>query len=265
LREFREATGQEFFGIIGMDCLQSMAFEIDPDRGRITFLRSESLPPPLLSRGIPIEGEVRKPIVKADLGGIGEVEFLIDSGFVGNARLVPEDIPRLNAVHRAKHLAKGLSEDIQSKFASDYTMVETLTIDGHCLERPILSQARQGDDRLLGLEVWSRFHATFDMPHRRLYLEKAKAFGEPWVYNQSGALMLRKNGETVVVGVDSTSPAGEIGIKAGDVILEIEGRPAGDFSPWEIERLFSPIGSSHRLKVRNKLGEFDAMLTIHEW
>jgi C-terminal processing protease CtpA/Prc len=111
----------------------------------------------------------------------------------------------------------------------------------------------------------SRHVATFDLPQRLLYLEKAKGFGDPWVFDQSGLMLVRRRGEIVARSVGPGSPASAAGIKASDVILSVGGKPAGDLSLWEISRLFSPIGSSHRLKVRRGRGEFETKLILQEW
>jgi hypothetical protein len=258
---WREKTGQEFSGIIGMDWLKSMAFRIDPDRGCICFLRGESLPPPFLSRGLPFKIERDRPLVKVDMADLGEFEFLIDTGFSGGAVSAPEDLPRLAPAHRTKLLEKGYAWNSTGTYASCYFELESLTIGEHRFVWPLLSEGR---GRLLGLDVWSRFIATFDMPRRRLYLEKARGFGEPWVHNRSSVVVERKKDEIVVTRVEPDSPAKDIGLKAGDVILSIGDRPARNLTIWEIRRMFSPVGSSHRLRIRNELGESEMTLTIRE-
>jgi C-terminal processing protease CtpA/Prc len=100
------------------------------------------------------------------------------------------------------------------------------------------------------------------MPRRRLYLTKAKGYRDPWVLDRSGLHLVRRRGETIVESVVSGSPAAGIGIKAGDEILSIGGRRASDLSLREFSRLFSPIGSSHRLKVHGERGEFETTLIL---
>ena len=265
LAYFREVAGQEFFGFIGMDWLETMTFEIDPDRERISFLRPGRLPPPMLSRGIPLEIEGEKPRIRVGVAGLGVVGFVIDTGLIGNGRIKPEDLPKLIAARTVKSTQNGENHDLNGLYSTEYAAIESLSIGEHRHEWPVFSLARPGRNRLIGLEVLSRHVATFDMPQRRLYLEKANGFGDPWVFDQSGLILIRRRGETVAQTVNPHGPASGAGIKAGNVILSIGDKPASILSLWDISRLFSLTGSSHRLKVRGERGEFETTLILREW
>ena len=108
LADFREAAGQEFFGIIGMDWLEKMTFEIDPDRERISFLRPGRLPPPMLSRGTPLEIEEGRLWIRASVGGFGSARFKIDTGLIGNGRILPGDLTESVTARTAKSVSEGV-------------------------------------------------------------------------------------------------------------------------------------------------------------
>ena len=139
------------------------------------------------------------------------------------------------------------------------------------LERPIasLSQATQGATAqkdiggMLGDEVLRRFILTFDYSRKRMILEPNPRFAEPFDENMSGLILESTSVDLTTFKVSrvlAKSPAAEAGLQEGDVLLEFDGRPAGEFSLGSIEDAFRQENSSLALKV--KRGEQLKQMTI---
>ena len=129
LTHFREHTGQEFMGILGMDWLKTSAFVIDPDGGTVTFLSKPKLPPSALSNGIPITfHDGRLPFVDVFVPGLGTIEFLIDTGELSDGRLRKEDFLALRQSSKLDYIFKSSASSIFIKSPSIMAPVRSFAI-----------------------------------------------------------------------------------------------------------------------------------------
>ncbi len=144
--------------------------------------------------------------------------------------------------------------------------------DSSSIGSAIKNKQRNGT---LGSEILKRFRVIFDYPHRKItFLKKSKFYSDPFLYNMSGLELsysgmmlvkekhsnidrgLNKSANATVVEivynyvyafkqsyqisvVRKDSPAYRAGLLVGDIILQINGKPAYNFKLQEINRLFS--------------------------
>jgi len=107
-----------------------------------------------------------------------------------------------------------------------------------------------GDDGLVGMPVFSRFHLTFDYGNERLYLEPNRRFKNAFEFDMSGLrLKSSEDGSPVIARIIPGSPASEVDLKIGDVVLQIDGTAAGNLERWDITRLFRRTGETVTLKI----------------
>jgi C-terminal processing protease CtpA/Prc len=90
----------------------------------------------------------------------------------------------------------------------------------------------------LGLQLLSRYIATFDFPNDRLYLENGRRFDEPERFGWCGMALFRTGGTIRVKEILPDSPADAVALKVGDEILQIDEQAASSMSLFEI-RSFS--------------------------
>jgi C-terminal processing protease CtpA/Prc len=113
--------------------------------------------------------------------------------------------------------------------------------------------ARPKYDGMIGTEVFRRFHVIIDYARSRLILEPNKFFGEPYETDMSGVDLVA-GGEDFrtfrVTGVEAGSPGAAADLRVGDVLTEIDGRSASEFTLDEITRMFTEDGREHALTVR---------------
>ena len=108
-------------------------------------------------------------------------------------------------------------------------------------------------DGVIGGEILRRFKIIFDYSREQMILEPNRYFPEPYEYDMSGALL-------VVEGTDfkafkirqviENSPASEAGLRVGDVILAVNGKPTSKLTLEQVRQMFKQEGRSYRLSVK---------------
>ena len=114
-------------------------------------------------------------------------------------------------------------------------------------------------DGLLCPDFLRRFTLTFDYPRLELILDPGPHFQDETPFDASGTLIYREGQNPYrVFKVTDGSPAGEAGLKEGDIVLEIDGRPASQVSMSELAEILQADGRECSLRI--KRGE--TVLTI---
>lgn len=89
----------------------------------------------------------------------------------------------------------------------------------------------------IGNHLLERFVCTFDYEHRILYLEPGKRFGERDQFSRAGVQLVKSKGVVSAQQVLPDSPAAKAGLKEGDQVLAIDGRPIAQWHYEEVRRL----------------------------
>jgi hypothetical protein len=89
----------------------------------------------------------------------------------------------------------------------------------------------------IGNHLLERFICTFDYEHRILYLEPGKRFGERDQFSRAGVQLVKSEGVVTAQQVLSDSPAAKAGLKEGDQIVSIDGRPIAQWHYEEVRGL----------------------------
>jgi Aspartyl protease/PDZ domain len=118
----------------------------------------------------------------------------------------------------------------------------------------------------VGAGVLKRFNITFDYPHQQLIFERNANYDKPDVFDRSG-MWLNQTGETFeVMDVIAGGPAATAGIKIGDKVLAIDGRPAGQLSLYAVREQFKsqPPGTKLRLTIQSGEQKRDVDLALKD-
>lgn len=120
----------------------------------------------------------------------------------------------------------------------------------------------------IGEGILRRFKTTYDYPNRTIYLEPNGAFKTPFPNRKTfGATYLSEGADFTVfkvTGVRKDSAAEAAGLKTGDVITAVDGKPSREMRLADIRKISLDDGSRHVLEV--KRGEetlrLDATMTL---
>lgn len=103
---------------------------------------------------------------------------------------------------------------------------------------------------MIGLGLLSRFNLTFDFYGRTIYFEPNESFDRPFEISMTGFRLTKQPDCTSVVSyVHPDSPADHAGIKPGDKILSINGKPFSDYDHFDLKALFRREGETVTLET----------------
>ena len=106
---------------------------------------------------------------------------------------------------------------------------------------------------LIGNAVWSQFTCVFDYGHGRLFVEPNERFGVIFDRGPRSGLSFYApsyRAMPTVSDVIGDSPAAAAGIRPGDVVYQLDGRPVGEFGYERVTRLLNRRGNAYRLGLR---------------
>ena len=255
LSAFRDRTGHDIRGILGMAFLRKHVIEIRFDSGRLSFLKraDESSRTPIAIT----DDEYQCPIVAVRLPDLGDRPFLVDTGMCAftNGCLLALTI---DALARSGHLEVHPKTSWCLGYDGIHGGYRQVTIDAfslgdyHCESGTFC----EGDNDSLSLKYLSRFNATFDFPSRRLYLTPTNRFELRFPFNETGIETApRARCGVEVSSVAPGSPGDAAGIRAGDLMLQINGSDARNLSCYQIRAMFCELPNPLRLRIRSGTAE----------
>src|SRR5262249_41571664 len=112
----------------------------------------------------------------------------------------------------------------------------------------------------IGGELLSRCRVTFDYGKHRVFFEPTDEFAKPFNAEMLGAAMTRDSTGYVVRIVVADTPAAEVGWRAGDRVVDIDGPPARRIDPNALRKMLQTEGRT--LPIHVKRGDQDTTVTV---
>jgi hypothetical protein len=240
----RQISGQNVYGLVGMDVLRRYVVRIDPDRRKLELLRD--VPPgsgvavPLVHRRRLLHGASRLAYVEADVGGSTPAMFLVDTGAVGNPGTLEASLfGRLARDAKLQTLGSTVSESLSGSAQNAIGRLGQISLAGFWHRDLTFSQSK---DNKLGLDYWSRYAVTFDFARDTLYITPSRRFHHRAVHDLSGLTLLVSMGKLRILHVLDDSPAAHAGLVRGDTIVRVGNLDGRRDSLYSIRRLLSTPG-----------------------
>lgn len=125
---------------------------------------------------------------------------------------------------------------------------------------PVAKKARLAGD--IGGRVLKRFTVTFDYANKRMYLKPNKYYRKPMNFNRAGMWFKKTEQGFEVVDVMKGGPAAESGIKVGNVITAVDGKPVTAIGFYKLRKMLHHEAVGTKLKLAIGKGKAAHVVTI---
>jgi hypothetical protein len=155
---------------------------------------------------------------------------------------------------RRRNFITAFSDGLQFGVPEKIYKVRNLSIAGidlpetyvHVADYPADTVLSRIDRGWFGCNLLNRFVLNFDFPKSTLYLKPSTRMNNRDTFNSAGLYVIKSGQNIVVDNIAEGSPAEEAGLKAGDILVEINQIPAESM-------IFDRIYYSFRLAPNEKL------------
>lgn len=264
--------GHQVDGLLGYDFLRRFVVGIDYARRQLTLIEPESytyagdspiLPLTLLED----DSGGKVPLVRVWIefrdGRSVQGQFIADTGARGalsfNSPFAREQRAIASLPGAVRMVVGGGAMVRDTKLALG--RVRSIQLTGLALVDPIVGVSEDTTgvlaspefDGVLGGEVLRRFRVIFDFSRSRAIFEKTSAVGEPFEADMSGVFLIAQGPKYQILRVRSVvagSPGAEAGLREGDLLEAVDGRPVSQLRLEDVRRMFRESGGAHLLQIR---------------
>lgn len=275
--DIENVIGVQAHGILGSEIFNRFVVEVDYDKKLLKLYNPKDFKVPRGFKKIPITLENFRPFVKATVKQsktkTAEVKLLIDTGassalFLDASKHENIRLPDKTVDHT---LGRALVGVIEGKIGRvkrfnlgkfKFKKVTTSFPENWIVSKTGEKDEPEEDPRhgTVGSEILSRFKVIFDYHEKALYLKKATGYNDSFKFNSAGLNVLAIGEELnsyFVTDIIEDSPAVKAGLKTGDEIIAIDGKPAFFYSLTDINAIFrGPRGRVLTLIIRRD-GQLD--------
>ena len=255
LSTVQRVSGSECDGILGTDFAAQHVLSIDLDRSIVHVSASPSTAVTHHSISVPMTRVVGDHFgIRALVNGV-PLCLMIDTGDNGSISLNEHDWEQVFSHTSKDEIHTALAASISGvPIRMSAARVETLRVGQDTDFGAIATLAvNRTAPSTLGLRFLRRYIATLDLKRQMLYLHPSSLFHEKENADMSGLRLIRSKSQTIVYGVDESSPAEGAGLRPGDVIEFVNGHEADELSLREIRRaLKSYDGAVVSLSVKRE-------------
>lgn len=256
-------------GLVGYELFKRFPVMIDYHRSRAIFYNPETFKYAGKGVRVPFRFKGHVPQVDGTVDGIAGA-FDIDTGSRASIDLSGPFVDKNGLVEKYATKYRVVSgAGVGGRVYSSLARAGTLTLGDVAVQKPVayLSQQQKGafaDAYLagnVGYGVLKQFNITFDYARQQLFFEKNADYGRPDVADRSGMWLERSKDGFEVVDVVSGGAAEEAGLQAGDIIVEIDGKPTTAWLlPDARDRLKAAPGTRVRVGIERSKRELELKL-----
>ncbi|HET7226186.1 MAG TPA: aspartyl protease family protein [Candidatus Eisenbacteria bacterium] len=247
-------------GVIGFDVIDQFVDEIDYDHRTLVLHDPKTFKYEGKGEAIPMRLANHVPVVTMTLDGRYTGDFRLD---VGSSSTVDLHTPFVKAHQLAAHAGKSVEIEgggFGGTFSNRLVRMQSLQVGRFAWRRPLvtLTQATSGaftsEDYAgnVGNRVLERFKVTFDYDGRKVYLEPGAKYAAADHFARGGLQLALENDQVIAMGVLAGSAADAAGLREGDQVVSIDGKPIRTWNPDTIEDALNegPVGATHKIQYR---------------
>lgn len=263
LGSIENSLGRPMDGILGAEFFKRYVVELDYEKKEITLYEPADFVYSGLGETLPLTFYHNHPYVRAkvSLPGIKPVEgeFVIDAGSNFPIILLPSFIERNNLRESLPPSITTFGRGVGGEIRMPIGRASALELGKVKLERVVTAFPANGwfgepkKAGNIGSAVLRRFKVIFDYSRGRMILEPNKFFSDPFEHDMSGLSLVSEGPEFKIIRVNrvlTQSPAEEAGIKQGDEIVSVSGRPATEHRLVTLREMLRQPGKVVSLQIK---------------
>jgi hypothetical protein len=237
--------GVDETGMIGFETFRRFVTRIDYAGGKLTLMKPDAFDPKDAGTPVPFVFHESIPEVQGTFEGI-PAKYDIDTGSRGELTLT-KPFAEKNGL-RSKH-PKGVDAvegwGVGGPSRAYVTRGTTMTLGSVHIDNIVTSLSTQAKGAFAGGEydgnvgsgILKRFIVTFDYDHQIMYLKTPpKPMSDTGTNERAGMWINAVPQGFKVVDVTATGPAEAAGMKAGDIIIAVNGKTASTIPVYEMRR-----------------------------
>ena len=265
LKKLEAGIGHTIDGILGSEIFLRCVVEIDYQTQTIKLHPASTYTASPQTEIIPISLVGRRPFIRAKIKFPGaeavEGKFIIDTGDGSGLSL---HLPFVQKYSLLAYVTNGIphfTSGIAGEAREFLGRAESFQLGEAVIERPVVafSHAEKGStadksyDGAIGGEILRRFKVTLDYSRPQLILERNTSFAAPFEVDMSGLDLVAQGHDFDTLQVQHVyedTPASEAGLRAGDILLEIDGATTGELGLEQVKQLFKTHGLEYTLSLQ---------------
>jgi len=233
-------------GILGFNFIHQFVVEIDYDAETLVLHDPKAFEYTGKGQAIPMAIAGTTPTVDMSVDGKWKGAFRVDVGSSATVDLHRPFVKANGIDEKVKKSVTVVSGGFGGTFTSRLTRMKSLQIGPFSWKNPVVSLSGAETGALasedyagnIGNRILERFKCTFDYERRQLWLEPGARSGAPDGVSRTGLQLVRRDDDVSVAQVIEGSPAAKAGMREGDGVRSIDGRPAAEWTRDEMEALF---------------------------
>lgn len=251
---------REAAGIVGFDLIQRFVNVLDFDAETLTLHDPAAWRHEGGGASVPFTLAGHVPVVEFTLDGRLTGGFRIDVGSGSTVDLHRPFVVKHRLEERVPRTLAITGGGFGGSFTSRLGRMRSMSVGPYAWEDPLVilsgvtSGALASEDLAgnVGNGILDRFRVTLDYERRVMWLEPGRRFRERDGFSRSGVQLAAVGGRIVIGQVVEGSPGWKAGIRSGDVVEAVNGRPPRAFGPDAMARLMerSPAGTRVRFDLR---------------
>lgn len=248
---------REAAGVLGYDFISRFVMEIDYDGGSVTLHDPKTFTYQGKGAAVPITMVGSIPAVEARLDGEYTGRFRLDVGSGSTVDLHGSFVEKHGLRAKVGKTIAVLGGGFGGTFTSHVTRMKRMEIGPHAWSDPLVifsgattgGLASQDLAGTIGNDVLERFRCTFDYEHRTLHLEPGPRIAKPDRFSRAGVQLARFGDTIKAMQVLPGSAAEAAGIREGDEVVTLDGKPILSWSQDAVTEMFEngPVGKQHTL------------------
>lgn len=236
LKPIAAAIGRPLPAVLGKEVLNALTVQLDFAGKTITFHDPAQFRPAPGAVAVPVTNVTGVHAIPASIEGGKPVLMDFDLGN-GQPLVVSPNYWKPQGMLADRPTSKTMSGAVGGTRTRNIATVKTLTLAGVTLHDIPATFVDEDNSALntghtfgnIGMPILSRFELTTDYARNRILLKpRADAVAAPFPKDRAGALTRLTDGVFTLAVVAPGSPAEAAGLKAGQKITAVNGRPAAE-------------------------------------